>query len=126
MGNSEFLTMMRSAQSDLRALQHMPDAFVFDERVFGFHAQQACEKTLKAWLLTFGRSPPFSHDLRELILLLADERVQVPEAEAIVALTKYAVQWRYGDVPPYKLLDRAATVALCERLVAQASAAAQI
>lgn len=120
MGTSEFATMLRSARSDLRALQHMPDAFAFDERVFGFHAQQACEKALKAWLLAFGRNPPFSHDLRELILLLADENIAVPEAETIVALTKYAVQWRYGDVPPDRLLDRAATVALCERLLAQA------
>lgn len=124
MATSEFATMVRSAQSDLRALQHMPDAFAFDERVFGFHAQQACEKALKAWLLTFGQNPPFSHDLRELIQLLGDEGVMVPEAEALVALTKYAVQWRYGDIPPDRLIDRARTVSLCERLLNRAIDAA--
>ncbi len=57
MVTSEFATLLRSAQADLRAIQHMPDAYAFDEQVFGFHAQQACEKALKAWLLHLGCSP---------------------------------------------------------------------
>lgn len=35
---------------DLRALQGMSDPDVFADEVFGFHAQQAAEKALKAWL----------------------------------------------------------------------------
>jgi HEPN domain-containing protein len=58
MGMSEFAAMLRSAQADLRAIEHMPDAYAFDEQVFGFHAQQACEKALKAWLMHLGCKPP--------------------------------------------------------------------
>lgn len=121
MATSEFATMLRSAQADLRAVEHMPDAFAFDEQVFGFHAQQACEKALKAWLLHLGCKPPFVHDLRTLMQLLEDRGVVLDEALDIAELTQYAVQWRYGEVPP-DLLNRAQTVALCGRLVARVAA----
>lgn len=115
MGKSEFGTMLRAAESDLKALRNMPDRFAFDERIFGFHAQQACEKALKAWLLHLGHAPPFIHDLRELIALLASQGVTVTEAADIAPFTIYAAQTRYGDEPT-NLIDRLATVALCERL----------
>lgn len=115
MAKSEFAVMLRAAASDLKALQHMPDAFAFDEQVFGFHAQQACEKALKAWLLHLGVEPPFIHDLRQLLQMLADSGIALPEGEDIAALTIYAVQLRYGE-EPRNLLDRSATIALCERL----------
>jgi len=119
MARSDYEVMLHCAGSDLKAIQNMPDRFVFDEIVFGFHAQQACEKSLKAWLHLVGVAPPFIHDLRALIVMLADSGAAVPEAEAVAKLTKYAVKQRYGDLPPSKLLDRPATVALCERLYAK-------
>lgn len=119
MAGSDAATLLRKAEADLRAIAHMADTFAFDEGIFGFHAQQACEKALKVWLLSCGVTPPFSHDLRELFLLLREVGVQVPESAEIARLTKYAVQWRYGDPPYERLLDRPATVALCERLIAQ-------
>jgi HEPN domain-containing protein len=42
--------MLRIAQRDLAALQGMADAAVFADEIFGFHAQQAIEKCLKAWM----------------------------------------------------------------------------
>ena len=116
MVTSEFATLLRSAQADLRAIQHMPDAYAFDEQVFGFHAQQACEKALKAWLLHLGCSPPHVHDLRSLLQLPEERGMVLAEALDIAELTQYAVRWRYGESPP-GFLVRPDTVALCGRLV---------
>jgi len=100
----------------------MPDRFAFDERIFGFHAQQACEKALKAWPLHLGQNPPRTHDLHALILLLDGAGVELAEQETVGALTLYAVEMRYGDEPLDDLLDRPATVEVCARLVAHVAA----
>ena len=43
--------MMRLAQRDVRAVRGMvDDAVAFSDEIFGFHAQQAVEKSAKAWL----------------------------------------------------------------------------
>ncbi len=42
--------VLAAAERDLRALGHMGDTTAFSVEVFGFHAQQAVEKSLKAWL----------------------------------------------------------------------------
>ena len=42
--------MLAAAKSDLKAVEHMSDPDGFDDRIFGFNAQQAVEKALKAWL----------------------------------------------------------------------------
>ncbi len=36
--------LVRMARKDLSALKGMMDASVFDDEIFGFHAQQAVEK----------------------------------------------------------------------------------
>ncbi len=38
------------ARKDLNALPGMMDVETFADEIFGFHAQQATEKALKAWL----------------------------------------------------------------------------
>jgi HEPN domain-containing protein len=45
------------ATKDLRALQGMLDNKTFADEVFGFHAQQIVEKSLKAWLSLRGVTP---------------------------------------------------------------------
>ena len=42
--------LLEAAERDVSALRGMGDAAVFADEVFGFHAQQAAEKLLKAWL----------------------------------------------------------------------------
>ncbi len=39
--------LLTAAKSDLKALEHMLDTAAFDDRIFGFHAQQAVEKALE-------------------------------------------------------------------------------
>jgi hypothetical protein len=36
--------LLATARSDLKALTNMMDPKAFDDRIFGFHAQQAVEK----------------------------------------------------------------------------------
>ena len=47
--------------------RNMGDAEAFDDEIFGFHAQQAVEKALKAWLTEVGVTYPLTHDLSLLL-----------------------------------------------------------
>jgi len=117
MGISEpFTVMLAKADIDLRTIRLMRDQFAFDDTVFGFHAQQACEKLLKAWLLRLGKPAPKTHDLRNLIALLAQAGVAVADEDAINELTDFAVEWRYDEFPPDGPIDRLAVVELVEQL----------
>ena len=64
--------MLIIAQRDFKALQGMLDAETFADEIFGFHAQQAVEKVLKAWLTLVGVEYPRTHDLEELLELLEE------------------------------------------------------
>jgi len=63
-----------------------------------FHAQQAIEKALKAWL-TFLRVPfPRTHDLIELLDLALPRLPEMERyRERFAELTEYAVEMRYPD-----------------------------
>lgn len=104
--------LLGMARKDLRALGAMLDRDAFAEEIFGFHAQQAAEKSIKAWLSLIGRSYPRTHDLGALLELLAVPRESFPaEAWELLELTDFAVQLRYesfeyDDEP----LDRASVV----------------
>ena len=105
----ELLTI---AGDDLRALRAMADDPAFSTRVFGFHAQQAAEKTLKAWLSLAGIAYPKVHDLEALFEMVVDSGQGVPPSfRALERLTDFAVQFRYSAyVDLGEDLDRAATV----------------
>jgi HEPN domain-containing protein len=88
--------MLILAQRDFKALQGMLDAETFADEIFGFHAQQAVEKALKAWLSLVGAEYPRTHDLEELLELLEDHAEHILEAfYQLVDLTDFAVQFRY-------------------------------
>jgi HEPN domain-containing protein len=61
---------LAAARRDARALAHMFDEESFPLEIFGFHAQQATEKSLKGWLCLRDVEPPRSHNLRHLLVLL--------------------------------------------------------
>jgi HEPN domain-containing protein len=88
--------MVILAQRDLKALQGMLDTDTFADEIFGFHAQQAVEKALKAWLSLIGVEYPRTHDLEELLELLEEHADPILEAfYDLVDLTDFAVQFRY-------------------------------
>jgi HEPN domain-containing protein len=90
--------MLNMARRDLKALEGMKDPEIFVVEIFGFHAQQAVEKALKAWLSAAGAAYPKIHDLEELFALLKDHGATVPaEYLALLDLTDFAIQFRYDS-----------------------------
>jgi len=92
------------AARDPRALRGMSDVAVFADEVFGFVAQQAAEKSPKAWLAALGGAYPFTHDLAFLLARLAAAGQDVVDLWDLVDLNPFAVQLRYaaltGDDAP--------------------------
>jgi HEPN domain-containing protein len=116
--------LLSRARADLKALCHMGDQDNFDDNIYGFHAQQAVEKALKAWLACLRQAYPFRHDLGELLAVLAAAGQDVESLWMLTDLTPYAVQLRYDQVDDGPPLDRpaveagvAALVSRVERLV---------
>ena len=65
-------------------------------RTFGFHAQQAVEKAIKAWLNLAGKPYPRTHDLEALLVLLEESGARVPEDFGeLIDLSDFAVQLRH-------------------------------
>lgn len=90
----------------------MDDPRLADIEIFGFHAQQAVEKALKAWLDLRGVLYPRIHDLDELVRLLRQHGATVPEQfAALTALTDFGVAFRYAAYEdPEEPFDRAELV----------------
>ena len=69
--------------------------------IIAFHCQQAVEKYLKAYLVSLQIEFPKTHDLEELLELLAPVRSEVAAMlEGIEMLSPFGVKIRYpGDFP---------------------------
>ena len=67
----------------------------------GFHAQQAAEKFLKAFLVWHQIEFPKTHDLGQLLQLVAQrEKALAASLQGILVLTDYGVDTRYpADLP---------------------------
>lgn len=86
--------------------------------IVGFHAQQACEKLLKAVLASHRVPFRYTHVIATLLDDVADKVEAVPERlQAAAALTPFAVTHRYEVLPhDDEPLDRPATLALVRDL----------
>ena len=111
--------MLNMAGKDLKALQGMMDVNTFANEIIGFHAQQAVEKALKAWLSLVDVDYPRTHDLEELLALLESSGDTVPERfYALTDLTDFAVQFRYASFEDVdNQLNRAETICQVTELV---------
>lgn len=90
--------LLQVAERDLRALGGMLDSAVFADEVFGFVAQQAAEKALKAWLCIAGLTYPLTYDLSGLLARLQDAGEDVSGRWDLTDLNPYAVTLRYGTL----------------------------
>ncbi|MGO9566680.1 MAG: HEPN domain-containing protein [Desulfomonilaceae bacterium] len=103
--------ILAMANKDLRALKGMADAEAFDYEIFGFHAQQAIEKSLKPWAAILGREHPLTHDISALLDLLESSGQDVERYWDLVEYNVFAVRFRYESLEvPDEPLDRAASV----------------
>ncbi len=93
--SEEARQLLLAANKDLRALQGMADASMFADEIFGFHAQQAVEKSLKAWLALLGVEYPKTHDISLLLSMLSDYDRSVESYYDLIEFNPYAVQFRY-------------------------------
>lgn len=83
--------LLAAAQKDWRALTGMNDTEVFADEIFGFHAQQAVEKALKAWLCLLDIEYPHTHDISLLIRLIARAGQDVDLFFDLITFNPYAV-----------------------------------
>ena len=110
--------MYRAAERDVLTLRSMTaDAPV---ESFGFHVQQAAEKSLKAWLALLGEKYPLTHSIETLLDLLDERGAAVESFRDLVEYTPYAVEFRYAGVDPdAEPIDREGALANVEALVVQ-------
>jgi len=102
--------LLLMASKDMKALDIMIMPESVDDEIFGFHAQQAAEKTLKAWISLAGGAYAKSHDLSMLLLTLHGLGCDIADLKDVISLNAFAAQFRYealetDDEP----LDRQAT-----------------
>jgi HEPN domain-containing protein len=113
--------LAKKAAGDAYVLVALRDDPAASDWVWGFHAQQAVEKLLKALLagerVRFG----FTHHLLELANLTKNSRHPLPvQFEPLLDLTPYAAELRYTELasqtnsPP---IDRRAILTLIQQLV---------
>lgn len=76
----------------------MTDEEAFPDEIAGFHAQQAAEKLLKAWLAAHGLVFPLAHDLGVLLEILQDHEREAGRFHGLLALNEFAVQFRYESI----------------------------
>ena len=112
--------LLAKADEDLYALEQLCDDPRSPESVLGFHAQQAAEKSIKAVLTSRAIKYTWTHDLGGLIDLLDDHNIPAPpDRDGLPTLTPFAVEFRYGQLPPEEAesrsLDRPETLDIARR-----------
>ena len=107
-------------ERDLDGMRSVLPLSTFPIEIFGFWAQQAVEKALKAWLAFRDIQYPLIHDLDKLINLLEQSGEEIePWIRSLAFLTPFAVQFRYEPVPPDEFnLDRESLIVEIELLAA--------
>ena len=115
----EAAKLLRMARKDLQALRVLADPKTASIETFGFHAQQAVEKGLKAALAAKGILYPRIHDLDRLLDLSQENGVAwPPEFDSLGILTDFGVAFRYEAYEePTEPFDRAQIIEQVERLL---------
>jgi HEPN domain-containing protein len=110
--------LLRKATQDEVLIDAVLEARQVHDETIGYHVQQAAEKLLKAVLAAHGVVYRRTHNLDELILLLSGNGISFPDDLLPVrSFTTFAVEPRYGDLPPEEVvLDRSAARDCLRRL----------
>ena len=87
------LLLLAIVRRNLRTLRFGLDGAYLEED-WGFKAQQAVEKLLKAWIVLADRRPPRVHDLEDLVALAGQQLDPL-----LLELQVFAVEARYEEGP---------------------------
>ena len=91
--------LMRMCQRQLRGINNMHDETLFPEELFGFHAQRGAELAFKAWITLLGERYERTHNVADLLAILASNGVGEAQPFAHLAtLTPYAVKYVYEEI----------------------------
>jgi HEPN domain-containing protein len=114
------LLLLAIVRRHLRSLGLMTLDPAYPDEDWGFTAQQAVEKLLKAWIVLADRRPPRVHDLEDLVALAGQQLDPL-----LLELQVFAVEARYEEGPFPLPAPRQELLALveaeqerCERIVA--------
>lgn len=102
------LLLSRKAAGDEDVVRRLIDIPEVVDDTLGFHAQQAVEKLIKAVLVRNGVAYDRTHNIAYLLTLLDGAGVDPPTGvsqENLIALSPWAVQFRYDD-EAHAVLDR--------------------
>ncbi len=115
MSETEYaLQLLSMAEKDLRAIEAMAENEAFATEIFGFHAQQAIEKALKAWIAVLGETHSFTHNIGTLLDELEGLGQDVERFGSLTLYTDFAVVLRYSGLESTDTpgdLDRPAAIA---------------
>ena len=113
--------MLRMARKDLKALKGMMDQEIFEEEIFGFHAQQSVEKALKGLIAFQGHEYPLTHDISALLEFLESIGHDIERYWDLVEFNTFAVRFRYETFDYLEeSLDREVVVEKVEELIRHA------
>lgn len=91
--------LMRMCERQLRGINNMHDETLFAEELFGFHAQRGTELALKAWITLLGQRYERTHNVADLLTILADYGVGEAQPFAhLSTLTPYSVKYVYKEI----------------------------
>lgn len=114
---NEASVLLAMAGKDIDLLRFIVSSDLIADEIFGFHAQQAVEKSLKAWVYLADGTFDRIHDLRRLLIVLQDVGVDVEQYKELITLNSFAVQFRYEAMEEEEApLDRTDTLCKVEAL----------
>lgn len=88
------------AEGDLALARHARTLAPEHGWAAAFHAQQAVEKSLKAYLVLVQREFPYTHEIDTLIQLCGSPIASQQDVASAATLTGFAVAARYPGVAP--------------------------
>ncbi len=110
--------LLDAAERDVGALRVMRRSHEISDEIFGFHVQQAAEKSLKAWLALLGKVYPLTHNLEALLELFSEANDVSRRFRKLIDYTPYAVEFRYEGIESgTDPIDRKGALTLAEALL---------
>jgi HEPN domain-containing protein len=120
--------LLLMAKKDMAALAGMiNDTVHFSDEIFGFHAEQAIEKALNAWIASLGKVYPFTHDLSLLLKILEKNGIVITGWFDLLELNSFGVQFRYEEFEQNdEMLNRKMILARVGQLIKTVEAAGPV